>query len=103
MTSISKGTARKAQGGKKPPWARLLIATFLGYIATVFASAAMTSMLTLHRSEATWLSLLLSGIVYVLIFLRVFSVKSWLRALGEVVLIGAIGGAILLVTKGVII
>ncbi|MEM6898540.1 MAG: hypothetical protein AAF583_02055 [Pseudomonadota bacterium] len=102
MTSISKGTARKVQGGKKPPWARLLIATLLGYISTALISAALTSLLPLHRSEATWLSLLISGFIYVGIFLRVFALKSWLRGLGEVALIGLLGAGILLVTKGVI-
>ena len=93
----------KAKGGKPSPWSRLLIATFLGYIATTLISAALTSALPLHRSEATMMSLLISGLVYVVVFLRVFAVKTSLRALIEVVAASLIAGGILLVTKGVIV
>ncbi|MEM0986288.1 MAG: hypothetical protein AAGJ32_08580 [Pseudomonadota bacterium] len=96
-------TKAKPKGGKTPPWGRLLIATFLGYLTTVLISAALTSLLPIHRAEATMMSLLIAGIVYVILFLRVFAVRSWQRALIEVLAASFLAGAILLVTKGVII
>lgn len=95
--------SRKAQGGKKPPWARLLIATLLGYVATVLISSALTSLLPIHRSEATMMSLLLAGLVYALLFVYVFAVKTWVRALRDIVGMSIAAGAVLLVTKGVIL
>lgn len=103
---MSAGTAQKSkkvQGGKKPPWARLVIATLLGYIATILISAALTSLLPIHRSEATMMSLLLAGLVYVVIFVYVFAVRSWWIALRGIVAVSAVSGAVLLVTKGVIV
>lgn len=94
---------KKAKTGKTPPWARLSIATILGYIATVLTSSALTSILPIHRSEATMMSLLIAGLVYVIIFIRVFAVKTWVRSLIEVVGLAIASGATLLVTKGVII
>ena len=94
--------SKKARGGKKPPWARLFIATFLGYVATVLISSALTSLLPIHRSEATMMSFLLAGLVYALLFAYVFAVRSWVRALRDVLGMSLAAGAILLMTKGVI-
>lgn len=49
------------------------------------------------------MSLLIAGLVYVIIFIRVFAVKTWVRSLIEVVGLALVSGATLLVTKGVII
>ena len=105
LTELVAATTKvkKPKAGKAPPWARLLIATILGYIATVLTSAALTSLLTIHRSEATMMSLLIAGLVYVVIFIRVFAVKTWVRSLIEVVGLALVSGTTLLVTKGVII
>jgi len=100
--NAAQNPKRRAQGGKKPPWARLLIATLLGYVATVLISSALTSLLPIHRSEATMMSLLLAGLVYTMLFIYVFAVKTWVRALRDIVGMSLAAGAMLLVTKGVI-
>lgn len=92
--------AKKPKGGKRPPWARLLVATFLGYISTVIISAAITSVLPIDRAEATFMSLLLSGLVYVIIFLYVFAVKTWWRGLRDILIATLIAAAVLTLAKG---
>ena len=94
---------KKKAGQKKPPWARLLLATFLGYVATVLVSAALTSLLPISRAEATFMSLLIAGLVYVVIFIYVFAVRTWQKALYVVLGLCLISGVTLLVTKGVIV
>ncbi|MEL7231699.1 MAG: hypothetical protein AAGJ85_04235 [Pseudomonadota bacterium] len=90
---------KKKARGHPPPWGRLLNATFLGYIATALSSAAITSILPISRAEATWASLLISGLIYVVIFIYVFAVKTWQKGLYVLLGVSVISALILSVTR----
>lgn len=92
----------KAAAGKQAPWARLGIAIVPGYIATVIISAGLTSLLPIHRSEATWLSLFLAGLIYTGLFIYIFAVPTWLRALRDLVGATLVFGLILALRRGLL-
>ncbi|MEM9054755.1 MAG: hypothetical protein AAGB16_05470 [Pseudomonadota bacterium] len=81
------------------PWGRLWISVILGYIAALAVTSAFTALLPIHRKEAVNLGLVLMGLVYTLIFIYVFSVPTWLRALRDVFLLTLVSAVILVLNK----
>lgn len=81
------------------PWGRLLVGTFMGYLAATCATSAFAALLPIHRSEAVYVSLILISLVWVSLFIYVFAIASWLRGLRDLTLIALIGAAILALDK----
>ncbi|MEM8936161.1 MAG: hypothetical protein AAGC77_07115 [Pseudomonadota bacterium] len=101
--SQSQKTMESAKkGGKPAPWARLVIAVFLGYLAATLATGALTSLLPIQRGEQTVLSLLLVGLVYAALFVYVFALSGWSRALRDLCILCAVSGGVLVLTKGLL-
>ncbi|MEM9422323.1 MAG: hypothetical protein AAF986_07460 [Pseudomonadota bacterium] len=106
MSTAPKATSigrkpKKVPLGSIRPWGRLLIGVVLGYIASVLATTAFTTFLPVSRAEKTVLSMLLVGLVFVALFIRVFSVPSWKHSLRDVGIVGGGGLLILLIMKGI--
>ena len=90
---------KKKAGGRPPPWGRLINATLLGYVASALSSSAFTSLLPIPRAEATFMSLLIAGLIYVVIFIYVFAVKTWQKGLYVLLALSVISALILSVTR----
>lgn len=71
----------------------------MGYIAAICVTAAFAALLPLHRSEAVFLALILVNLVWVCLFIYVFSIRSWLRGWRDLTLISLIGAAIWALNK----
>ncbi|MEM6557391.1 MAG: hypothetical protein AAF642_16030 [Pseudomonadota bacterium] len=81
------------------PWGRLLVGTFMGYLAATCATSAFAALLPIPRSEAVYMSLILISLVWVSLFIYVFAIASWLRGLRDLTLIALIGAVILALNK----
>ena len=100
MDRSVKPKKRKLPKKQPSPWPRLLIATFVGYIATVIISAGSTSLLPIHRAEATALSLFIAALIYTFIFIYVFAVPTWWRGLRDVLIATVVFAVILILRRG---
>jgi hypothetical protein len=81
------------------PWGRLLVGTFMGYIAAVSTTSAFTALLPIHRSEAVFLGLIFVSLVWVSLLVYVFAIPSWLRGFRDLTLLTILGGLILAIDK----
>lgn len=75
-----KATKPKAPGGKPKPWGRLALAIIPGYVVSVFAATAFTTLLPIPRSEATLFSLIFAGLFYAGAFIYAFAAQSTWKA-----------------------
>ncbi|MEM1105626.1 MAG: hypothetical protein AAGH87_04480 [Pseudomonadota bacterium] len=98
MAQRPKGKT-KSKAGKTPPWGRLAVATLLGYIASVAASSALTSLLPVSRAESTFMSLLIVGLVYPALFIWVFARRAWWQGLRDLAVLSAGSCMVLSVTR----
>lgn len=99
-TTKLKGAKLSTKVGRRPPpWGRLFNATLLGYVSTVLSSAALTSLLPIPRGEATFMSFLIAGLIYVAIFIYVFAVKTWQKGLYVLLSVSVMSALILSVTR----
>ena len=90
---------KNAPSSKPRPWGRLLVGLFPGYISATFVTSAFTSLLPIHRSEASLLGLILVGLTYAAMFVYAFAAPGWVRALRDIGLMGAVGAIVLALMK----
>lgn len=81
------------------PWGRLLVGTFMGYIAAICSTSAFVALLPIHRSEAVFLALILVSLVWVCLFIYVFAIPSWLRGFRDLTLVAVFGAVIWALNK----
>ena len=81
------------------PWGRLLVGTFMGYIAALCSTSAFVALLPIHRSEAVFLALILVSLVWVCLFIYVFAIPSWLRGFRDLTLVAILGAVVWALNK----
>ena len=91
--------SRKPVTSATRPWGRLLVGTFMGYIAALCSASAFVSLLPLHRSEAVYLALILASLGWACLFIYVFAIPSWLRGFRDLTLVAILGAVVWALNK----
>ena len=84
------------------PWERLLIGIFPGYAATILITTAFVNLLPISRANQMMWALLIAGLMYTALFIYVFAVETWVRAIRDMGIVCAVAAVALVFAKGVL-
>ena len=84
------------------PWKRLLIGIFPGYAATILITTAFVDLLPISRANQMMWALLIAGLMYTALFIYVFAVDTWVRAIRDMGIMCAVAAVALVFAKGVL-